>query len=231
MIVTLVLAGMMQSLTGFGAALLAMPLLAPALGSAVAVPMFALTVIVTQTVMIVRYRSALMFRSVWRMVVAAMIGVPVGVFGAPLVDERLMLMILGVVVLAYGLYGLVTPRVPRLKNPRWAFPFGFAAGLLSGAYNTPGPPYVIYATTQNWTPYEFKANVQGAFLAASTMAVVSHAVKGNYTLYTLQLTALAIPAMVAGLFAGFSLDRFVPPGRLLRAVQLVLVVLGLSLIF
>ncbi len=231
LISAMAIAGLSQSLTGFGAALIAMPVLAVTFGSAVAVPMFAPAAFLTQIVMIARYREALMFRAVWRMIVAALIAIPIGIYGAAYVNERFMLTILGVLLVGYGLFGFFAPRLPRLVNPRWGYLFGFASGLLSGAYNTGGPPYVVYGTMQGWTPQQFKANLQGAFVVGNAMVIGTHAVKGNYTLHVLQLALVAMPAILAGLLAGLSLDRFVRSDVFNRAVQLLLMALGLSLIW
>jgi uncharacterized membrane protein YfcA len=230
MLITLAVAGLAQGLAGFGAGLVAMPILMVILGPAIAAPMFSLVAIALEIVMATRYRHSLTLGAVWRLIVAAIVAIPIGIFGSPYIDDRVLIAILGSIVLGYGLFGLFAPQLPKLQNPRWAYAFGFIAGLLSGAYNTGGPPYVIYGTTQRWTASEFKANLQGVFVVGSSILIISHVIRGSYTLHTIQLAALGIPTLLTGLFIGLSLDRFVRPDVFRRGVQVLLVALGISLI-
>lgn len=224
-------AGLVQAVSGFGSALIAMPILAQLLGTRTASPVFALAAIVGEVVMILRYRRSLTFSNVWRLMIATVIAIPVGTFGSPLLDERFMLLVLGLFVFAFALFALLSPRMPRLSDPRWGYLFGFASGLFTGAFNTGGPPYVIYGTTQGWTPKEFKANLQGVFIVGSITLIVSHFLKGNFTPNVLDMTVFAIPALLVGIFAGFLLDSVVNPATFRRGVQILLLVLGLTLIF
>jgi uncharacterized protein len=224
-------AGIVQGLTGFGSALFGMPLLAGVLGARVAAPLFALSILFGEIVGIVRFRKALTIGALWRLTLAAICAIPIGVYGVAALDEAVVLRVLGVVVFGYALYRLLTPKMPRLSHPNWAYPFGFAAGLLSGAYNTGGPGYVIYGTTQGWQPDTFRANLQGVFLVGSLVALASHALHGNLNGNVLYFWLYATPSLIVGLFVGYFLSRSFSPQFFAKLVQLMLLVIGLSLIF
>lgn len=220
-----------QGLAGFGAGLLAMPLLVSLLGVRMAAPMFALIILVVEIAMLLRYRAAFRLQAVWRLMAGAVCGIPLGVLAISHLPEQLVMLVLGLVVLSYALYALAGLRVPPLKRRRWAFVFGFAAGLLSGAYNTGGPPYVIYGTGRGWEPAQFKSNLQGVFILSSCVVILSHLLSGNITQQVLAGAALALPAAGLGLAAGLFFDRWISPPLFRRLVLALLVVLGLTLIF
>lgn len=217
-------------LTGFGHALVAMPLLTPLVGLPVAAPLVALASLAGEVVTFVRYRSALNFRTVRRLITASLIGIPIGVLGLRYVDAHIGLTILGVIAAGYGLYSLLNLRLPEIQHPNWAYGFGFAAGLLVGAYNTGGPPVVIYGTCRRWKPAEFKGNLQGMFLLNSTLVVTVHALSGNLTPTVLENFLIALPAIGAGLLAGFVASRYINPVIFRKIVLVMLVILGLRLI-
>src|SRR5712664_4091633 len=50
-----------------------------------------------------------------------------------------------------------------LEGRRWGLGAGILAGVIGGAVGTPGPPVVLYATTQGWSPRAIKANLQAFF--------------------------------------------------------------------
>lgn len=232
-VVVLVIFGavLVQSLVGFGSALISMPLLAPVLGIKVAAPTFALLALVMEVIIIARHRADFRWRAVWRLMVAALIGIQIGVRAASLVDERVMLILLGMITSGYGIYALTRPLLPKLEHPVWAYGLGFLSGILSGAYNTGGPPYIIYGTSQQWSAGEFKANIQSLFIVGSLGVISGHFFNHNITPEVLRYCLFALPALAVGLLLGFYLDHHIDPTKFRKGVLMMLVVLGLTLIF
>ena len=97
-------------LTGFGSGLIAMALLTPILGLATAAPMFALVAICAECLMFLRYREHIQLQAVWRLAAASLIAIPIGILIIPHLNERLVLIILGIVVAGYGCYSLFMPH-------------------------------------------------------------------------------------------------------------------------
>jgi len=221
-----------QGAAGFGSALLAMPLLVPILGVEVAAPLFALVILTGEIIMIIRYRHALHIRDVWRLMVSSLVGIPLGVIGIRMIPEPVVLLILGVVTAGYALYALSGIKPLRITNDNAAYGFGFLAGLLGGAYNTAGPPYIIYITSsKEWTPAEFKSNLQAVFFVSSIGVIIAHFLSGNFTLIVIQHYLLTLPAAVIALVIGFSLDGRISPQRFRKIIMVLLVLLGLRLIY
>ncbi|GAB4571552.1 MAG: TSUP family transporter [Anaerolineae bacterium] len=219
-----------QGFLGFGLALVSMPLLVMAVGLPVATPLVALVSVTAEVVLLLYYRAALNLRAVARLTLASLPGIPLGVWLLRGLDEHLVLGVLGVIVAGYALYGLAAPRLPELRNPRWALGLGFVAGMLGGAYNTPGPPVIIYGTCRRWSPPEFKGNLQAFFIVNSVLVAVSHYLAGNITAPVIRYFLVALPAIGLGALAGFALERRVASERFHRLVLVALVGLGLSLL-
>jgi len=220
-----------QTVTGFGSAMLAMPLLAGLIGIRTATPLFAMSAMIVQIVVWIRYREAFQLRSVWQLMVGAVVGIPLGVLALSAVPENIILTALGVLVLGYALYALLGPELPEIKHrERLGLTLGFFSGLLSGAYNTGGPPFVIYGTASRWKPLEFKSNLQALFIVTEVVVIASHALKGNLTPTVFEYFLLTLPAAGLGIVAGFGLDRFLKPDLFRKIVLVLLVLLGISLI-
>lgn len=219
-----------QSVAGFGAALVAVPLLTEPLGAQNTAAMIPLTAVVTQTVLLLRYRSALDLRMVGRLSAAAVVAIPIGVLVLTRVDEQATRTVLGLLVIAYALYALLNLRLPELRSPRWAYGFGFAGGLLSGAYNIPGPVVVIYGSCKRWPSDVFRSNLQGFFMLNNLTVMAAHALARHYTPFVFQTFVVALPGVALGLAAGILLDRFIDPTLFRRIVLLLLIALGVNLI-
>ena len=219
-----------QSVSGFGSALLAMPLLSPMLGLKHAAPLICMVSGTLQLALLVRYRRAFRLRAIWRIVAAAAVAVPFGAWALRRIDERITLSVLGVVVLAYALHTLSGRRAPTLKGRFWPWLIGGAAGLLGGAYNTSGPPVVIYGSARRWPPETFKSNLQGFFCVNNAFVLVSHAFVGNLTLDVGRSFLIVLPAIAVGAAAGLLLDRFIGHALFRKIMLVLLILLGVQLL-
>jgi len=225
-----------QSLSGFGFALVAMALLPMVISLQTATPLVALVMIAIEIFLLIRYRQALNFGTVWRIVAASLVGIPVGLLFLSQLDERTVMVFLGLFITGYAIYALLDDftqwiHLPKLDHPSWPYIFGLIAGLLGGAYNTSGPPVIVYGNCRRWETAEFKSNLQGFFVITSFVITFGHAWKGNLTPEVWRYFLWSIPAMVLGLVAGTSLDRFLKPETFRHIVLALLVVLGARLVF
>ncbi len=224
------LAILVQAISGSGLALVAMPLLIGLLAPLEAATLVSLMSITTQSIMIMRYYRALTFQGLGRLIVGALIGIPIGIIALSQLNERLILTLLGVILVGYSLYSLFAPKIPQVKNPNWGYAFGFASGLLHGAYNTGGPPYAIYCTTQNWSPPQFKCNMQVLLMVNSASVVIAHLVAGHVTPVVLQNYLIALPMILLATMTGFFLDRYINEQAFKRIVLIVLLVIGVKML-
>jgi uncharacterized membrane protein YfcA len=220
-----------QSLSGFGVALVAMALLPSLIGIHVATPLVAVVALTMEAVLVLYYRHSLEVQAIWSIALAAVLGTPLGVIFLARVDERIALAILGLVIAGYALYALLGLKMPRLDKPVWAYLAGLFGGLLGGAYNTSGPPVIVYADCRRWPPDVFKGNLQGYFIIVSLAITVSHALNGNLTSQVWRMFFWTLPFIVVGLVAGLSLDRWLNPVVFRRVVLVLLVLMGIRLMF
>jgi uncharacterized membrane protein YfcA len=219
-----------QSLSGFGSALVAMALLPGLVGMGVATPLVAAMAMTVEACLLLHYRTSLNLRAVWRLAVASLAGIPLGMLTLRRFDENAAMSILGIVIAAYAVYALFELKPPELSHPAWGFAFGLLAGMLGGAYNTSGPPVVVYGNSRRWLPAEFKSNLQGFFFLNSVLVVSGHALSHNFTQAVVQNYLTALPALALGILAGISLDRMVNPDAFRKIVLLLLLTMGVRMI-
>lgn len=224
------LATLIQSSVGFGLALIAMPILIAVLGIQIAAPLVAVVGVLAESAILIRYRHAFNLRAVSRVTIAAVLAIPLGIYALRGLDEGLVTTILGVILILYALYALFSPHLPELAHQGWAYAFGILAGLLGGAYNTSGPPVIIYGNCRRWPPDEFKSNLQGFFIVFGLGVVSVHALSGNFNGAVWQNLLLAIPGAVLGTIAGFILAKQINPDLFRKIVLVLLILLGLQLI-
>jgi uncharacterized protein len=228
---TIFLAAFTQSLAGFGSALVAMAILPPLLGLQITTPLVALLTLVLEIGLVIYFREALNVKNIWRVVAAALVGIPLGVLYLKQVNETVAMFILGLVITGYAVYGLLKFRLPRLEHTAWGYLAGLFAGLLGGAYNTSGPPVIMYAACRGWEPAEFKGNLQGFFLVSSLVVASSHGIGGSFTPDIWRYFFLSLPFLGLGSLSGLLLDKRINPAVFRQLILVLLFVLGLRLTF
>jgi uncharacterized membrane protein YfcA len=216
---------------GFGDAVLAMPLLAMVVGLQRATPVVAMcATTIAVTILILDWRKVHLQASL-RLILASALGIPIGLMLLKRTPEEVLMIILGTVILGYGLYNLIRPQLPVLSDKLGiALLFGFVAGMLGGAFNTNGPPVVIYGKMRRWAPANFRATLQGYFVPVSSMILIGHGIAGLWTPPVFRLYLYALPVLFLAIFLGTKVNRALSPEKFDAALNWALVVMGISLI-
>jgi uncharacterized protein len=224
------LASFMMGLTGFGIALVAMAFLPWLMSPVTAIVVLTLYAFVFSLVVVVPLRRDLTPRRLVDLLVGTVVGTPVGVWALSSLPVSTLNRLIGlvlVVVVALELRGVMPTR---LVGGGWGLGTGFLAGLLGGAVGTPGPPVIVYATTQGWSPRTIKANVLGFFVANQGVILASYWWAGLLTREVMTVAAVfSLPALAGGA-TGVALFGRLDAARFRRIVFALLLVSGLVLL-
>jgi uncharacterized membrane protein YfcA len=223
-------AAFLQSLSGFGFAIVVMPVLTLILGLQTAAPLVSLTALTVYTINVTRFRRAIHLGEVLRLGLASALGVPMGIWVLSNVEGTLVKQALGLLLLLFAVYSLVRPTTSWIPSPRWVYPAGFVAGCLAGAFNTPGPPAIVYGTLRQWPRDQFRAVLQSLFLVNGVLVVASHLVAGHLTPPVLVYYLYTVPGLAAGILLASRIDSRVGRDRFRILVTVMILFLGLSLL-
>lgn len=207
-----------------------MPLLVLLLGLQLATPLVGFATLTTISLILWREWRNIDIWAARQLLVASLFGVPCGLWLFNFAPAKAMLACLGVLLLAYSLFSLARPTLPRLASARLVYVFGFVSGVLGSAYNVNGPPVVIYGALAQWSPQRFRATLQGYFLPASIIICCGHGLSGLWSREVFILYGWSLPAIVVGNWLGAALARLIPLARFERMLYGLLAVLGLLLL-
>jgi uncharacterized membrane protein YfcA len=226
----LFLAGMAKATLGFGESLIAMPLLTLLVGVQMAAPLAALMMTTLTGFLLLQTWQRVDFHATWRVMLAAVIGIPFGVWGLRALPAHAITLALGVILVLVGLFYLGRPTVRWIPGPRWGYLFGLIAGLMGGLVTAGGPPIVIFGTLRRLPPEEFRATLQGCFTPLNIFILLGHALAGLWTQPVLELYAMSLPVIFLALWIGGKLHHAIPAQTFSRVVYLVLVALGVVMV-
>jgi len=220
-----------RSAIGFGDALLAMPVLALILGMKTATPLVALVALTIGITILLRAWRHVDARATWRLILSTFAGIPLGLTLLKMAPVGVVRLILGVVLVTFGAYHLSRLRLPKLRTERLSYLFGFVAGILGGAYNTNGPPVVIYGVMREWPKQRFRATLQGYFLITGSTIVASHGIAGMWTREVFRLYLYGLPIVVGGVMLGGWAHHRASGEQFRCALNIFLIALGILMFF
>jgi uncharacterized membrane protein YfcA len=224
------LATLVRSAFGFGEALVAVPLLALLIPVKVATPLAVLFSVTVAGVILAQDWRHVHLRSAWRLVLATLFGIPLGLLLLKLGAERTVKASLALVIIAFSSYCLLRRRPFALQDDRLAWAFGFGAGVLGGAYGMNGPPLVVYGGLRGWSPEHFRATLQGYFLPASLVGLAGYWLEGLWVPAVTRYFLLALPAALAAVILGRVVNRRLKGRSFLLYIHAGLIAVGATLL-
>jgi len=142
------------------------------------------------------------------------------------------MVLLGLFVLAYGLFTLVRRAHLRVINPGWAWIAGLAGGITSTVFGAGGPPYAIYLSQRGLSKEQFRATLGFATLTSISLRVLAFTLTGMLLVPQVWWTAIAVvPSCLFGIWVARKIFRRISRDALMRVVALLLLASGGSLIF
>lgn len=225
------LGALIFGLTGFGAALVTIPLASHVVPLPFALALFALADLVSALrVGLENPRNAV--RTEWmRLVPMILAGTALGVTALVNLPRVLGMFLLGAFVLSYALYSLLRHPTPRVISARWAWLAGLAGGITSTLFGAGGPPYAIYLSQRGLTKEQFRATLGFAIMTSISLRVAAFLLTGLLLDREVWIAAaVVVPAAFIGIAVSRRLFLRISRDMLLRAVSLMLLASGASLI-
>jgi uncharacterized membrane protein YfcA len=221
---------LVRSTLGFGEALIAMPLLAFVIPTQMAAPLVAVVSSFNAVLILYREWRQVSFRETGALTIAALMGIPIGIWLLNAGSEAVIKILLAIVVIGFATWSLSSQKAIRILPAKWAAAFGLVAGILGGAYNTAGPPLVIFGTLRQWPAETFRANLQSYFLLGGTTVLAMHISRGAVNADVIRLTAMCVPLTIVAAFVGHRLTKSVSTDQFIRVVHVCLLLIGTLLL-
>jgi uncharacterized protein len=231
-VIVIFIATLIRSTFGFGEALVAVPLLALRLPVAIAAPLAVLTSVLVAGVIVIHDWRKIELRSAAWLVAASMLGIPIGLYVLARVNDHVVKMSLGILIILFSLYSLVARSRLHLKEDHFfgLLGAGFLAGILGGAYGMNGPPLAVYGSLRRWSPQHFRATLQAYFLPASLMGLIGYALLGLWVHQVTKYFLLSLPGVLVAILLGRVLNQSLRGHAFFQFVYVGLIVIGAVLI-
>ena len=229
-ILILVTAYTFRGVTGFGSGLIAIPLLVLILPISIVIPMMVLLDFVASVSHSIKHREVAEWKIIYPLLPFTVIGVLIALFIFKTVDTNLLVKSLGVFILLFALYSLISPKPHKQGSKLWVAPAGMFGGLVGTLFGTGGPFYVIYLQLRQLDKATFRATVASIFMIDGGIRVGGFALSGFFNHQTLLLTALGLPIMGLAMYLGGHIHTSISQTTFHRAIGILLLGSGVALL-
>jgi uncharacterized membrane protein YfcA len=223
--------------TGFGAGVIAIPLLLLVLPVPVVIPVITVSGLLASLGQAVHQRRHVDWRAVRGLVLPTLAGVGIGLWLFATLDPRLLLKAFAVFIIGYALWSFGSARFDSGRLSRasrgWLGPLagalgGFVATVFGGMA---GPFYVVYLGTLPLDKTRFRATIATLLLGLSAIRVAGYGGLGLFDARVLALLAVSVPVMVAATLAGDRWHHRLDEARFRRVVAALMAASGVALLF
>jgi uncharacterized membrane protein YfcA len=224
-------ASFVAGLSGFGLGLIAMSVLPLLISIKLANPLVSILAAAIFGGLSIPLRRSIDWKAAGRLLAGAAVGTPIGIYGLVALDERVLLVGMGIFILVYVAYALLFQERlrPRL-DLRWGYLAGLIGGTIGGALSVGGPPIVIYCTALDLDKRSLKATIQAYFAALMLYKFPMFWASGLLTAALGRLLAVAAPFAAAGTILGLLAFRHLSDRWFRRVVLGLLVVAAVLLL-
>ena len=224
------LGGLVRGATGFGGALVMVPLLATVTTPAAAVSLVLLVEVAGYADMLRHAGPRIQWRAIGVLTIAAIVAVPLGVYAVTHVDTAIMTRVIAGCVIVLALILMTGWRYTG--TPGWPVTVGVGAvsGALDGLAGVPGPPVALFLYGGPHAARTVRDNLVGYFLLLDVATLVAFAIEGTVRAELLWLGLGSLPVSIVANWIGVWLARRLPETLLRRLALLVVVAAGMALL-
>ena len=222
----------LRGATGFGAGVVAIPLLVLALPLRTVIPVITTLGIVASFGQTVREFRHVEWRGVRGLLLPTIAGWAAGLWLFKELHPEMLRNALALFIMAYALWTL-SPRKAVVNAPRvWLAPVaGAGGGLVSTLFGgMAGPIFVIYLNALDLDKARFRATMSAILFLLALLRAGGYGGLGFYDARALALIGLLLPAMIVGMVLGERVHHGLPEALFKRVVAVLLVASGVALL-
>ncbi|MCI7642986.1 MAG: sulfite exporter TauE/SafE family protein [Lentisphaeria bacterium] len=191
---------------------------------------------ITDIIAVSFYRKSADWRQIVRLIPCALVGLGAGWLILPYLNDIMMQYVIAIIILVLSAFNFVK----KYLFPEDAFSsrlnivapiFGFLAGLTTQLANAAGPVMAVYLLLMRLPKQTYMGTAAWYFLILNWLKIPIFISLDRINWETFRSSIGALPFMLIGAFAGYALLRKIPQKYFENAVQILIVISALWLLF
>lgn len=191
-----------QSITGFGFAVVGTPLLLFFMEPKQVVSLMVFGALILNLMVIYKTRGKSDPKVIWPMFIASLLGIVPGVYILKVVDASNLKLCIGVLILLVSFF-MASNYVMTIKREKLATVLvGIVSGFMGGSTSLSGPPVALFLINQQQDKEAFRANLVRYFCLGNIATLLVMYFMETMELGVLRQGLYAIPGVLLGVWVG-----------------------------
>lgn len=191
-----------QSITGFGFAVVGTPLLLFFMEPKQVVSLMVFGALILNLMVIYKTRGKSDPKVIWPMFVASLIGIVPGVYILKVVDASNLKLCIGILILLVSFF-MASNYVMTIKREKLATVLvGIVSGFMGGSTSLSGPPVALFLMNQQQDKEAFRANLVRYFCLGNIATLLVMYFMETMDLGVLRQGLYAVPGVLLGVWVG-----------------------------
>ena len=225
--------GFINGIAGFGAAMVAMPIIAPFIDLSVAVPSCVLIVLTLNCQVSWTFRKHIQYNYLKGILWGAVPGVLLSLVVLRFIPEHALKAAMGAFIAAYALWSLFLEKEHSGKviHPLWGYLAGVLSSALGMAFGFNGPPLAAYVAHCGCKAKSVKGILGAGFVITGVLIVMAKAIEGQMTGQVLLTYAACIPTVIIGSKLGIGLSSHLSENHFRKLLFTALFLMGSRIVW
>jgi len=226
------LAGLVQGISGFAFAMVAMSVWVWGIEPRLAAVMAVSGGLVGQVIAVFTVKRGLRLPTLLPFLAGALVGVPLGAWALPHLEPMAFKLTLGLFLVVCCPTMLLAHRIPRLRSGgRWADGVvGLLGGVMGGIGGFSGVLPSLWITLRGWDKDLQRSVIQNFSLVALAVTLASYVLTGLATADMWPKLAVVVPALLLPSLIGARIYHGLSPAAFRRVVLLLLTCAGMAMV-
>lgn len=216
-----------MSVTGFGFALIAAPLLLFFLDLKTVIVFDIVLGLIICLLILWQSRHHVKRGRIVPLAIGSIFGLPIGMYILSQVVAPLLKVLIAALVVIFAVLLALGYSHQFRKEGLGSVISGFISGTLLTSTSLGGPPVVLFLLNQGWGKEAFRANLAAFFLFCGSMAIITLRFSGVITSDLLVTASTFVPAVLVGFYLGAKVLPHVDAGLFRRIAISVVFLAGL----
>ena len=226
--ITIACSFIIKGLVGFGDPLISTPLLSVRLDNKDISPSLLPVSLLLNAFIVFKNRKNFQFDLVASIAFWVLLGIIPGTMLLKVGAPWILKVVLGILIVGLGVEMLTRDSAKQMKpNAVLKAIMCFLSGITAGLFGI-NMLFLIYLERSSVDRNAFRANVCFVFLLENVFRTFVYMYSGIFTVFTLQVTAVTIPAAAIGMFIGGVIDRHVEEKNIRKLIIYVFILGGVS---
>jgi uncharacterized membrane protein YfcA len=201
--IIIALGGFVQGLTGFGLALVSVPLLSLFIDVKLAIPLAGIFGWFVTFPIVYKMRHHVNWKIGFILFIGSLPGSYIGADLLKHLPANIILITMGGILIVSSLYSFASKNTLfKSASKPISLGVGFFSGALGASVGEPGPPVIAYTSMLPWSNHETKSTLVFFFMLQMIGAITGFWLKGLLTADVLKYVGQVIPAFFIGVFLG-----------------------------